>query len=239
MIFGNDAIREMKNSFLQFNPLEYNRKEIRLISMHPIPIYSSFISYENMKKYQEDANKEFDIRNRISNCVNPKVKSLLNIVIDMGLLVIYSAHKDFECWNKQNQNNNSMNNSLAWLKYPINQIAILQYFEEVRKDIIKKYYLDTNSNSNFNYLKYCKNENKISEFNNAENNPSSYLSYKTTDKEDSYNIVEKAFKEIWPYSFDALEDLRWRMPKILESGIGSAYQNTKTMKDSIEKIEKE
>ena len=53
----------------------------------------------------------------------------------------------------------------------------------------------------------------------------------------SYNIIEKSFREIWPHTFDALEDIRWRLPKMIEKGIGSAYKNTKTMEQSIENRE--
>ena len=41
------------------------------------------------KEYEEDAIKEIEIRNRLSNCVNPKEKALLEFAMDMGALITY------------------------------------------------------------------------------------------------------------------------------------------------------
>jgi hypothetical protein len=207
MVFGYEAVKEIMNSFTHFMSSNYS------------------------KRYEEDALKEIEIRNRICNNVNSKEKALLEFAMDMGALITYVMLKAME-HSKEQDKNNYLDNSLTWLKQSINPIVMLKYFEKIAKEMIKKHYLE--SDQNVNYLSQSnKNENK-NKSNNLDNN--SLYSLNKIDK-NSYNIMEKAFREIWPYTFDALEDIQLRIPKIAEDGTGSAYKNTKKMEEFIEKRE--
>ena len=187
--------------------------------------FTHFMSSNYSKEYEEDAIKEIEIRNRLSNCVNPKEKALLEFAMDMGALITYVMLKAMEHSKEQDKNNNS-DNSLTWVKHSINPIVMLRYFESVSKDIIKKQNSESLQKNSYDSLQSNTDENK----NRLDNsNYESYHSYILD--EEPYHNIEKSFREIWPYTFHALEDIRNRIPKIIERGIGSITKTEKAIKE--------
>lgn len=205
-LFGDEAIRELRNGFSKFIvDMNYNI-ESNSESKVTKPLFRAIDASLTLEEISNRCTKEYETMNKISGSLSTKTeKELFNFAMDVGVLTTYVMLKAIKPQSGDKTGKEKEYDSLIWTKNSISVNNILFHF--IQSDIIRSKHMLKESFAKKRIERLGKKADPVrkKEIQDKLIPDELYSQFEVDEK--TFNDLEESFEKIWPFTYLGLEQV--------------------------------
>lgn len=205
-LFGDEALRELRNGFSKFIvDMNYN-VESNPESVVTKPLFRAIDTSLTLEEISNRCTKEYETINKISVSLSTKTeKELFKFAMDVGVLTTYVMLKAIKTQSNDKTGKEKEYDSLIWTKNSISVNNILFHF--IQSDIIRSKHMLKESFAKKRIERLGKKADPVrkKEIQDKLIPDELYSQFEVDEK--TYNDLEESFEKIWPFTYLGLEQV--------------------------------